>query len=185
MTQTIQTVKDMMGKTVKVAMRGISETNVFTGKIVDYTTSNTLIVWVERLEDGEWVAVNLSNPNINTVEEIQEAVVTVESNDLKQLHKEIDRAFKYEDEDEIKLMIKVYDCFEGGEQSYDVEIQWAIGDDVYTDCVVTDSFYSTLEGDQNAKKQAVARAKSVLRTVKGWFKYSEIKVVEGVEVYHA
>lgn len=180
-------ISNLQGKMVRVTMRGLAgKETVFTGKVVDYTTSYTSIIWVERTEDGEWVGVNLSNPNINTVEEIEKEIKSVAHNELKEIHKNLNKVIKYNDEDEIKVMVKVYDCFENDEQTYDVEINYAIGDDCYTDGYTNTIFTGRFESDEDAEKQAVKRAKAVLKTVKGWFKgYDYITVEEGVEVYHA
>jgi hypothetical protein len=151
-------------------------------------------VWVDHPEcrGEDMLFVNLTNPNINKIVEIIEettldAVIERSHDkamDLKDARKVLDKAFKWEDED-IQVSVKIYDCFES-EQSYDVEIQWGIGDEAYTDCVVVDSFYSNIQGDEVTEKDAVKRAKAVLKTVKGWFNGdSQITVTNAVEVYHA
>jgi hypothetical protein len=156
-------------------------------------------VWVDHPEcrGEDMLFINLSNPNVNSVELVVDTVVeryTTKETEMKEAHKALQKAFKWVDED-IKVSVKIYDCFEDNsnwgdrfkdQQSYDVEIQWAIGDDSYTDCLVADTYYSNIEGDEVSLKEATTRAKSVLRTVKGWFdRDDQITVVDGVEVYHA
>ena len=60
-------ISNLQDKMVQVTMRGLVGENKFEGKVVDYNMS---VIWVERKEDGEWISVNLANPNVNTVEEI-------------------------------------------------------------------------------------------------------------------
>jgi hypothetical protein len=134
---------------------------------------------------------------VNKVELIEEEIIpnrsTTKETEMKEAHKTLDKAFKWVEED-IKVSVKIYDCFEDNssweqfedQQSYDVEIQWAIGEDSYTDCVVVDSYYSTIEDDEVSLNMAMQRAKSVLRTVKGWYdRHDNITVEDKVEVYHA
>jgi hypothetical protein len=116
-----------------------------------------------------------------------EEIEVEENQDMKSIKAELQKAFKWLKEDEdVEVSIKVYDAFESEQQTYDVEINYAIGDDVYTDGFINQTFYGRFEGDELAQKQAVKRAKAVLKTVKGWFaNNNQIKVVDGVEVYHA
>lgn len=96
---------------------------------------------------------------------------------LKQIKEQLFKAIKYKDN--VSIAVKVYDCDEDDRQTYDVEINYYIHGS-YEDGWFTDTFY---EGEE---KLAVKRAKSVLKTVKGWFEYKEdIEVIDEVEVYHA
>src|SRR5690606_10328114 len=160
---------------------------VFESEIVDIATNG---VWVDHpeLRGEDMLYIDLTVPS-NSVEAIVEAKREVyKEMEMKEAKKVIQKAFKWE-EDDITVSVKVYDCFDSypeDQQSYDVEIQWVIGDDEYTDCVVVDSYYSNIEGDDVSLKDAVKRAKSVLRTVKGWFNGDDqVTVNNNVEVYHA
>jgi ribosomal protein L19 len=186
-----------IGQTVKVTFGVLDGTRgrtwEFESEVMDIVDNDrNKGVWVDHpeLRGEDMLFVELTNPHINKVE----AVTTVErevikETDMKEAKKVIQKAIKWE-EDDITVSVKIYDCFEddftGTQQSYDVEIQWAIGEDTYTDCVVTDTYYSNVEGDEVALKDAQKRAKAVLRTVKGWFAMNDqVTVVNDVEVYHA
>lgn len=100
--------------------------------------------------------------------------------ELKQIKPELLKAIKYKDD--VHIEVKIYDCTESGEQTYDVEIVvWYDGlYKEYLDTWVTDIAY---EGELALAEK---RAKAVLKTVKGWFQYSEDVVVgNDVVVYHA
>ena len=188
-----------IGAKVQVTMTMVGKADwVFESEVMD-NGGRTAGVWVDHpeLRGEDMLFINLSNPNVNKVELVEEEVVVNRRHDkameLKDAHKALDKAFRWE-EDEIKVSVKIYDCFEDNssweqfddEQSYDVEIAWALNGEEYTDCLVVDSFYSTIEEDEVALNGANQRAKAVLRTVKGWFKNSDLVVVtDGVEVYHA
>jgi len=95
---------------------------------------------------------------------------------LKEIKVELMKTIKWEDD--VQVAVKIYDCDETGEQTYDVEINAYAGGE-YLDTFVTDVAY---EGEL---KLAERRAKSVLRTVKGWFEYhDDVTVEDGVTVYH-
>jgi hypothetical protein len=94
--------------------------------------------------------------------------------EIREIKKELMKAIKYEDN--ATVAVKIYDCLESGEQTYDVEINWYL-DDEYQDGWVSDIFY---EGEL---PQAKKRASSVLRTVKNWFKYEDVEVQPKVEIY--
>jgi hypothetical protein len=184
---------DKVNVTISMAHWG-KEDMVFESTVMDIAKT---AVWVDHpeLRGEDWLLIAMDENLNNKVEVIEEVKVDRRHDkamDLKDAHKAINKAFKWVNED-IKVMVKVYDCFDDNsnweqfddEQSYDVEISWAIGEDVYTDCLVTDSFYSNIEGDEVAEKDAISRAKSVLRTVKGWFSnHDQVTVVDGIEVYH-
>jgi hypothetical protein len=191
-----------IGQNVKVTFGVLDggRTWEFESKVMDIVdNSRNQGVWVDHPEcrGEDMLFVELTNPYVNKVESIEEEVEvkrsTTKETEMKEAHKTLDKAFKWVEED-IKVSVKIYDCFEDNssweqfddQQSYDVEIQWAIGEDSYTDCIVIDSYYSTIEDDEVAKNMAMQRAKSVLRTVKGWYdRHDNITVVDGIEVYHA
>ncbi|AYP68196.1 hypothetical protein PQE75_gp064 [Bacillus phage vB_BcoS-136] len=148
-------------------------------------------VWVDHPELGKeditYVNLLRANNNIEIVQEVSREVV--KETEMREARKIVEKALRWEEED-VKVSVKIYDFyedgFEGRQQAYDVEIQWAIGEETYTDCVVTDSFYSNVEEDEVSLKDAQKRAKTVLKSVKGWFEYSDNVIVENnVEVYHA
>jgi hypothetical protein len=193
-----------IGQTVKVTFGVLDGTRghiwTFESEVMDIVDNDrNRGVWVDHpeLRGEDMLFVELTNPNVNKVE----AVTTVKRyadkvTEMKEAKKVLQKAFRWVDEDEeIKVFVKIYDCFENNsrwnsdsddEQSYDVEISWGIGEEVYTDCVVADSFYSNVQDDEVALKDATKRAKAVLRTVKGWFQYdNQVTVASDVEVYHA
>lgn len=97
---------------------------------------------------------------------------------LTDIKKELMKAIKYEDN--VTVRVAVYDCTDGGVQTYDVEIM-CYADGEYIDTFVPDAF------EDGELKEAQKRAKSVLKTVKGWFEYSDVTVENvgnEVEVYH-
>lgn len=97
--------------------------------------------------------------------------------DLKEVRKELEQAVRYTESSTVA--VKVYDCDETGEQTYDVEVNFYI-DGRYEEGWVTDIAY---EGEL---KQAQKRAAAVLKTVKKWFEYNaRVQVQEAVEVYRA
>lgn len=173
-----------IGQQVQVTISRIGRDDlVFTSEIVDIVDNHREQgVWVDHpeLRGEDMLYVNLSNPNINKVEPI--VVKTVEpisqtNQELKSIKKDLAKALKWVEGD-VTIRVAVYDCDESGEQTYDVEINYYI-DGSYEGGFYTDTFFGDTE------KQAVTRAKSVLRTVKGWFDNSDVTVEDGVEVYHA
>ena len=171
-----------LGQNVRVTMGDW----VFDSEVVDIVDNcRNQGVWVDhpQLKGEDMLFIDLSK---NTVEPIDnEPTIDVEKNDIKAIRKELEKAIKWEDED-INVSVKIYDCFEDDTQSYDIEIQYAIGDEVYTDCYVSDSFYSNIERCEVALKMAKKRANAVLKIVKGWFKYDDnVTVTNGVEVYRS
>lgn len=175
---------NLQDKMVRVTMRGLAGVKtVFEGKVVDCRDK---IVWVE-VADGDWISVNTANPHINTVEEITSKTVEITThNEMKEIHKELNKAMKWAEED-IEVDVKIYDCMENDEQTYDVEINLYIGGD-YADGWINQTFYGQIDNsDLNAiaLKEAQKRAKAVLRTVKGWFKNNDdVEVANNIEVYH-
>jgi RNA binding exosome subunit len=168
------------------------EDMVFTSTVMDIAKDG---VWVDHPElQGEdmlYIDLTVNGNSVEAVTTVKREVV--KETEMKEAKKTIQKAIRWEDDD-VVVSVKIYDVFEDNsnweqfddQQSYDVEIQWAIGEDVYTDCVVTDSFYSNVEGDEVALKEATKRAKAVLRTVKGWFAMNDqVTVIDTVEVYHA
>lgn len=97
---------------------------------------------------------------------------------LKEVKFKLMKLIKYKND--VQISVKVYDCDEDDEQTYDVEIICSEGDKLnYLDFFVTDRAY---EGEL---KLAEKRAKSVLKTVKGWFEYNNnVFVEDNIEVYH-
>jgi hypothetical protein len=105
---------------------------------------------------------------------------------LKDIKKDLMKDIKWEDN--VTVAVKVYDCSDnGGEQTYDVEINYYINGS-YKDGFVNDTFYGIIDNEEvnaEAEKLAVKRAKAVLKTVKGWFEYNDDVTVESeIEVYH-
>lgn len=95
-------------------------------------------------------------------------------NKLSEIKNNLLKATRYEDEATIK--VKVYYSNEG-EITYDVEVNVYIEGE-YIDGWINDTFY------EGGEKDAMKRAKAVLRTVKGWFEGSDSVTVEnGVEYY--
>lgn len=92
---------------------------------------------------------------------------------LTEIKKDLLRAVKYEDD--VTVFVKVYDCDENGEQTYDVEVMYYV-DGEHHDCFVSDTF-----GDDKAG--AVKRAKTVLKSVTKWFAGWDVEVTADVEVY--
>jgi len=169
-----------IGQEVKVTLTRIGQEDwVFESEIVDLG-ARVDGVWVDHPEcrGEDMLFINLTNPNINSVE-----VIGFHKDDhtpLKDIKKDINKAIRYEDGD-IKLAVKIYDCDETGEQSYDVEVLLYI-DDEYIEAWVTQAYY----GQNEALREAKKRATVVLRTVKGWYEsYDEIEIANKVEVYHA
>jgi hypothetical protein len=192
-----------IGQTVKVTFGVLDGTRgqiwTFESEVMDIVDNNRNTgVWVDHPEcKGEdMLFVELTNPHINKVEAVTTTKrYTDKVTEMKEAKKVIQKALRWEEED-VVVSVKIYDCFEDNtyigngdyeaQQSYDVEISWGIGEEVYTDCVVSDSFYSNVQDDEVALKDATKRAKAVLKTVKGWFKYdSQVTVTDSVEVYHA
>lgn len=164
--------KDMMGRNVKAVVLG----NMFEGKLVDVNPMGN-VAWVQRSTDNDWVAVDV-NVNQNSIELVQDSIEIETSNDVKVIKSNLLKAIKFIDEDdEISVAVKVFDC-DDTEQTYDVEVIYYINNE-YGDTFVNQTFYG------NAEKDAVKRAKSVLKTVKAWFKDSDNVTVENdVEVYN-
>lgn len=179
-----------IGQKVVATIKTLSGNLVWETEIVDVVNNSKCQgVWVDHPELGKedmlFVDTNHPTNSVEIISDVKREVV--KGTEMKDAKKAIQDAFKWE-EDEITVSVKVYDCFDShpeNQQSYDVEISWAIGEDTYTDCIVSDSFYSNLEGDEVSLKEATKRAKAVLRTVKGWFDGSDqVTVNNDVEVYH-
>ena len=79
-------------------------------------------------------------------------------------------------ENNVEVHVCIYDCDELGYKTYDIEIQ-CLADGEYKDCVVTD------RGEEGELTQVKKRARAVLKSVKGWFEYTDIKVKEKPYVY--
>jgi hypothetical protein len=105
---------------------------------------------------------------------------------LREIKKDLMKAIKWEED--VRIMVKIYDCSENDEQTFDVEINYAVDGEAYTNGYVNDTFYGEIDDDDvNAKvlMEAMKRGQSVLRTVKGWFENNDdVEVERGVEVYH-
>lgn len=106
----------------------------------------------------------------------------IEHMDMKTIKKGLMKEIKYLDD--VSIKVKVYDCSENDEQTYDVEINYYINGQ-YENGFYNQTFYGRHFDDEIAEKEAVKRAKVVLRTVKGWFEYSDDVIVhDDIEVYH-
>lgn len=171
-----------IGQQVQVTFTRIGRDDlVFTSEIMDIVNNHRWQgIWVDHPEcRGEDIMyINLSNPNINKVEAVKTTVERDIVTSLKEIKKDLNKALspivRY-GEEEVTIFVKVYDCNEDDRQTFDVEIQYWL-DGEYTDCFVSDTFY--------VEKEAVKRAKEVLRTVKNWFNGAEITIENSVEVYH-
>lgn len=181
---------NMMDKKVLVTYTNYAGETVLTfeGKVFDVNVDNE-VLWVERYEDGELFDtydVDLKDPkrSVEVIEEKELEVEVNETQDLKSIKKDLLKAVRWLEGD-VSVAIKVYDCSENNEQTYDVEINY------YVDGEYQDGFYNqTFNGrfgdneDELAEKMAVKRAKSVHKTVRKWFEYSDVEVANEVEVYH-
>ena len=107
--------------------------------------------------------------NVIVVKEVVKKTTEVKSELLKKI--------RFMD-GEVELAVKVFACGDDDVTTYDVEVQ-LLEDGEYVDCWVTETFHSEQDEDQ-AEKEALKRAKQVLRSVKGWLGF---KVVESVEIY--
>lgn len=96
--------------------------------------------------------------------QVQEKMVEIKP----ELHKEVGRLSN------ALVVVKVYDWSERGEDGFDVEIFCydANNPKEYIECWVTNT-YTADEG-----KDAMNRARAVLRTVKSWFEYDKEVTVE-------
>lgn len=94
---------------------------------------------------------------------------------IKEAKAQVHKAIRFEDN--VELTVKVYNTDETGEETFDVEIQWLF-DGKFEDCVAPETYFT--------EKDAIKRAKAVLKMVKGWYEYDEeVTVKDGVEVYYA
>lgn len=159
------------------------EDMVFNSTVIE-TTPDGVYVDHPELQGEDTLFIDLRYPMNSVVAK----TVDVERNaskriEMKDAKKAIQKAFLYE-EDGIALSVKIYNLYEDAEQTYDVEIQWAVSEDTYTDCIVTDVYNSNVEGDDVSLKEATKRATAVLRTVKDWFKHDDkVTVTNKIEVY--
>lgn len=95
--------------------------------------------------------------------------------ELKEARAEVLEAVKFKDD--YSVSVKIFECWDDEEPTYDVEITWNDEDGEYIDCVSTDSF--------DNEKDALKRAKAVLKSVKGWLQYSKVEVGNNIETYRA
>jgi hypothetical protein len=92
---------------------------------------------------------------------------------LKDIKKDMLKSLKYQDDENIVVSVKVYNC---EEDLYNVEIVTYLDGKCYDD--------GTFHIDEYKDEQeALKRAKVVLKAVKGWFGVSDI-VTSTVESYH-
>jgi hypothetical protein len=94
---------------------------------------------------------------------------------ITEIKKEIMQAIKYEDD--VKIFVKVYWTDENGKDEFDVEINYGLDGDFYTDGFTNETYFK--------EEDAMKRAKALHRTVKGWFTNSDVVVDEKIEQYHA
>lgn len=171
---------DKVNVTISMARYG-KEDMVFVSEVMDIANTG---VWVDHpeLRGEDMLFVQIDDNLNNKVEAIQDEIEVLTYQDMKTIKKDLLKAIKYLDD--ISIAVKVYDCSENDEQTYDVEINYYV-DGQYEDGFYNQTFYGRFLDDAEALKMATTRAKAVLRTVKGWFKYDdEITVIDGVEVYH-
>lgn len=159
----------------------------FSSEIVDIAKHG---VWVDhpQLKGEDMLFIDLTRP-MNKVEVANTEIEVYENQNIREIRKELEKAIKKLDEnDDVTVAVKVYDCVDSFEevfQTYDVEVFLYI-DGEYEDGWTNTVIESSIEGDKEALKQAKKRANTVLRSVKGWFKHSDVVTVEnGVKVYHA
>lgn len=94
---------------------------------------------------------------------------------IKELKTDVFNYIKYRSNSTIT--VKIYDCEDNNEQTYDIEI--CVGFRGENEYFVSDRFF---EGEL---KEAEKRAKAILKIVKNWFRYDELVIVEDqIEVYH-
>jgi hypothetical protein len=103
--------------------------------------------------------------------------------EMKEVKKELLKEIKYKDN--VSIAVKVYDSFEerADGQTYDVEINYYVDGD-YLGGFVNQTFYGRHRDDFEAEKKAITRAMTVLKSVKGWFEYTDVVVDTEIEVYH-
>lgn len=188
-------IMDMMDKMVLVTYKNYDGSIVlqYEGKVFDINVENE-VLWVERFENGESydyydVALRSSLVSVTEIQEIEEVVAEeIKVNtyeEIKEIKAKLMKAIRYDDN--ISISVKIYDSYGEADtdlQAYDVEINYYI-DGEYEGGYVNQTFYGLEYNCEKALKQADKRAKAVLRTVKGWFKYDDDVVVNNeIEVYH-
>jgi hypothetical protein len=100
---------------------------------------------------------------------------TMQYTPIKDVKAELEKEIKYKKN--VHLAVKVYECEDFGDQiSYEVEV-FAYSNDEYLTSVTTDSF------NADDLESAMKRGSAVLRTVRQWFQYDDVKIENGVEVY--
>jgi hypothetical protein len=94
---------------------------------------------------------------------------------VKEIKTELMKAIKYKDN--LSIAVRIYDSTELGERTCDIEITYFV-DGEYVDCYVSDIFYDKEE------KDALKRAKAVLKSVKGWFiRHDDIQIQNEIQIY--
>lgn len=91
---------------------------------------------------------------------------------LTDAKRELFNKLKRVEKDSVTVKVRIYNC---EEDLFHVDVDYFIDGD-YTDGWNLNSF----EDESDALK----RAKSVHKTVKGWFSYSDVTVVDEIESYH-
>lgn len=172
-----------IGDKVKVVLGLVGEYREFESEIVDILDNGKWNgVWVNHpdLHGEDMLFINLDTP-LNSVKLIEEdKVERVIVDELKDIHKELDRHLKWVDEDEeVQINVAIYDVYEDNEQSYEVEINVYINGE-YDTAWATDVYY----GNEKALKEAKKRAKTVLRTVKGWSFADNVAVGKKAYIYN-
>ncbi|HDR7263706.1 hypothetical protein [Bacillus sp. CH_203] len=117
---------------------------------------------------------------IAVVKEEKKSALGKVSTPIKEAKENLLKAIRYEEET-VEVAVKIYDWLDSHDDSegFDVEINW-YSEGSYQEGWTTNEFTKPLYEEKDAMK----RAKAVLRLVKGWFEYSEdVNVVDKIEVY--
>jgi hypothetical protein len=102
---------------------------------------------------------------------------------MREIKSELNKILRYKNKNDFEVAVKIYDCDESGEQTYDVEVflyDKKTIENGYHEVWVTDVAY----GDEELKL-AKKRSKAVLKMIQVWFNYSDVTVRDEIELYHA
>lgn len=173
-------VMEYMDKKVKVGIETRTGVFSFEGKVFDVNVENK-VLWVEVVENGELVDtydIHLTSSKY-TVGIIEEEVA-VRDKDIHMTVKEAKKDFmhKIRHEEEVEVKVKICNTIDSYNQEdvYDIEIN-AYVDGEYLEGTTVETFYD--------EESSIKRAKAILTSVKGWFKYSDEVIVDTkVEIYY-
>ena len=85
------------------------------------------------------------------------------------------------------LAVKIYNCDEDEYESFEVEIiPYFFGEikESFVNTVFTGDVGQPADQIKEMEKQAIKRAKAVLKTVNNWFEDTGIEISQEVEIYH-